>query len=394
MAQYGSGLVTVDDGLSDNDSEGEDNRGTIADGPGTEGMEALLESLARGEEPVGQSSKWQRRNLDLGVDLLINAADERLGVGCRRKVFDVCFNNAAAESDHHECNSADTQGCTRCNIMEPAICCDVHNPTDFSSYETHIPKTPRATQCSRLPKYMKDKYDYKLESALLDWCDEKTSAVYGWACLNDDGPVIMSDATLDRIVDCAHHHKIQTCQDLRRETGWIDSDLYGNEVLALIKSHSAPCPSIFVSTPLRQGMTTGVPASTTSPLPQFQLTAMSFSSSSSLPTTRKRQNKCSACGQEGHNVHNRICPNHPSHVIAGNKENVSQINRNQFNSVCLDVVTARCSTNYSSSTITSSNALPSNSSNMSPASPSFSTNTSPRVAFSIISHPLSYRSST
>ncbi|KAI6002191.1 hypothetical protein F5J12DRAFT_783952 [Pisolithus orientalis] len=35
MVQYGSGLVTVNDGLSDNDSEGEDNRGTISDGPGT-----------------------------------------------------------------------------------------------------------------------------------------------------------------------------------------------------------------------------------------------------------------------------------------------------------------------------------------------------------------------
>ncbi|KIO12249.1 hypothetical protein M404DRAFT_20077 [Pisolithus tinctorius Marx 270] len=296
MAQYGSGLVTVDDGLSDNDSEGEDNRGMIADGPGTEGMEVLLESLARGEEPVG--GKFS------------SASEPHLNV-------------SPLESDHHECNSADTQGCTRCNIMEPAICCDVHNPTDFSSYETHIPKTPCATQHSRLPKYTKDKYDYKLESALLDWCDEKTSAVYGWACLNDDGPVIMSDATLDRIVDCMHHHKIQTCQDLRRETGWIDSDLYSNEVLVLIKSHSAPCPSIFISTPLRQGMTTGVSASTTSPLPQFQLTAMSFSSSSSLPMTRKRQNKCSACGQEGHNVHNCICPNHPSHVIAGNKENLA-----------------------------------------------------------------------
>ncbi|KAI6002196.1 hypothetical protein F5J12DRAFT_684742, partial [Pisolithus orientalis] len=106
------------------------------------------------------------------------------------------------------------------------------------------------------------------ESALLDWCNEKTSAVYGWACLNDDSPEIMSDATLDCIVSCMHHHKIQTCQDLRRETGWIDSDLYGNEVPVLIKSHSAPCPSIFISTPLRQGTTTSIPASTTSLLPQ------------------------------------------------------------------------------------------------------------------------------
>ncbi|KAI6003799.1 hypothetical protein EDD15DRAFT_2155988 [Pisolithus albus] len=248
------------------------------------------------------TGKRRKRNLDLGLDLLINAEEQSDG-GCRRTVFNVCFDNAAAESDHHECDSVDTHGCSRCNIMEPPTCCDIHSPSDFSSYETCVPKATRATQRSRLPKYTKDKYDYALETSLLDWCDEKTAAVYGWACLNDDGPVIMSDYTLDRIVDCAHHRKIETCQDLKRETGWMDSELYGDEVLSLIRRHAPPLPSVFISTPLGRGATSSITTPTVAPLPQLQLPATSSiaNSGSPLPITRKRASRCSACGQEGHN---------------------------------------------------------------------------------------------
>ncbi|KAI5980651.1 hypothetical protein EDD15DRAFT_2187261 [Pisolithus albus] len=268
--------------------------------------------LARGEEFPGQTlhtGKRRKRNLDVGLDLLINAEEQSDG-GCRRTVFNVCFDNAAAESDHHECNSIDTHGCSRCGVMDPSTCCDIHNPSDFTSYESRVPKVPRATQRSRLPKYTKDKYDYALENSLLDWCEQKTATVYGWAGLNNDGPVIMSDSTLDRIIDCAHHRKIETCQDLKREMGWMDSDLYGDEVLALIRRHAPPLPSVFVSTPLSRGTTSSITTPTVVPLPQLQ-----------LPTTL-RPNKCSACGQEGHNARNRVCLNHPSHVSAGNKENV------------------------------------------------------------------------
>ncbi|KAI6114445.1 hypothetical protein F5141DRAFT_1001899 [Pisolithus sp. B1] len=144
---------------------------------------------------------------------------------------------------------------------------------------------------------MKDKYDYALENSLLDWWEEKTSTVYGWVCLNNNGPVIMSNSTLDCIIDCAHHHKIETCQDLKRE---MDSDVYGDEVLTLIQRHVPPLPSVFISTPLSCSTTSSITTPTVIPLPQM----------------------CSACSQEGHNVCSHVCLNHPSHISAENKENV------------------------------------------------------------------------
>ncbi|KAI6108566.1 hypothetical protein EDD16DRAFT_1488236 [Pisolithus croceorrhizus] len=78
------------------------------------------------------------------------------------------------------------------------------------------------------------------EQAFLTWCKEKTVATYRWACLYDNGPVVMMNSTLDHIINCMHHHKIQTPQDLKKETIWADSDLYANEVISLIQRHASP----------------------------------------------------------------------------------------------------------------------------------------------------------
>ncbi|KIK12388.1 hypothetical protein PISMIDRAFT_120344 [Pisolithus microcarpus 441] len=239
----------LDNSLLDEESGNEEDLPEIADTLGS----ALLEAFARGEGqfPV-HSGKRRKKDLDPGIDYLINAS-ERSGVECRRKVFDTCFDNAAA--------------------------------------------------------------------ALLDWREDKTVAVYGWACLNDHGPVIMTATTLNRVVDCAHHHKIQTREDLKRETAWMNSDQYGDEIVNLIKQHAAPATSLLVSTPLRiRGMALGGDQ-TAGPSTSPHLTPPS----SNIPS--KRRSRCSACGQEGHNARNRVCPKHPSHVSTGDKENVSQLTR-------------------------------------------------------------------
>ncbi|KIK12850.1 hypothetical protein PISMIDRAFT_120112 [Pisolithus microcarpus 441] len=322
----------LDNSLLDEESGNEEDLPEIADTLGS----ALLEAFARGEGqfPV-HSGKRRKKDLDPGIDYLINAS-ERSGVECRRKVFDTCFDNAAAESDHLECNNGDVLGCRRCNVVAPATCCDIHNPSAFSSFESHLPKPPRMSQRSRLPKYTKDKYDYKLEEALLDWREDKTVAVYGWACLNDHGPVIMTATTLNRVVDCAHHHKIQTREDLKRETAWMNSDQYGDEIVNLIKQHAAPATSLLVSTPLRiRGMALGGdqtagPSTSphlTPPSSSLRFTTVFSASGESSNIPSKRRSRCSACGQEGHNARNRVCPKHPSHVSTGDKENVSQLTR-------------------------------------------------------------------
>ena len=154
--------------------------------------------------------------------------------------------------DHLECVPNNREGCSHCHITEPTICCDLHHPTAFSLYNSDISTTQHNPQCSRLQKVMKNKYDYTLQDTLEDWWESKTTAVYGWACLNDHGPsLVMPLSILDQIVDCTHHHKLQSAQDLKWEMGWTDVEKFGDEIIVLVKLHAAPCSSPFVSTPLR-----------------------------------------------------------------------------------------------------------------------------------------------
>ncbi|KAI6004190.1 P-loop containing nucleoside triphosphate hydrolase protein [Pisolithus albus] len=324
--RYGVDTMVNADLNGSSDEESDDEESLIsADTPGTsQDTQVLLEALAQGEDPSSQlarAGKKRKGVLDAGTDFLINA-EKRTGMMCRRKVFDVCFDNGTAGgknaspllnsntnflpsvSDHHKCNTDNVQGCPRCCIMEPIVCCDIHNPADFASYDSPNSKASRATHRSRLPKYTRDKNDYDLENALLTWREEKTVAVYGWACLYDNGPVVMTNSTLDRIIDCAHHHKIQTPQDLKRETVWADSNLYAAEVVSLVQRHAALRTLLFISTPLRQDARTTLsianPITVPVPTPDPTMPQLTSSGNSSLPMKR-RAAKCSACGQEGHN---------------------------------------------------------------------------------------------
>ena len=156
-----------------------------------------------------------------------------------------------ADSDHLECDPQSAEGCSHCHIMQPTVCCDIHDPSAFSSFEADAPCTSRATQRSRLPKYMQTVQDRALGDALHGWREDKTSALFGWAALNDFGPcLVMPNSILECIVDCAHHNKIETLQDLKKETGWTEADRLGSEVIALVQHHVPPRSSPLVSTPL------------------------------------------------------------------------------------------------------------------------------------------------
>ncbi|KAF8836716.1 hypothetical protein BDN67DRAFT_910607, partial [Paxillus ammoniavirescens] len=175
-----------------------------------------------------------KKELELGIDYLINAAN-CAGLKCRRKMFDVFFENSTAESDHLLCNSNTAKGCARCCITAPTVCCDLHNPQDFSLFSFMQSKLPGQPQRSRLLKYTDEWSDYNLHKALQDWWENKTAAIFSWAALSDLKPsLLMTNALLDHIINCAHHHKIHTIQDLQKETSWTDSEKYGEEVLAII----------------------------------------------------------------------------------------------------------------------------------------------------------------
>ena len=71
------------------------------DAPSTVGVEELLDAMKNTRPMTKQdvrSRKQRKRELDPGIDYLINA-ENRAGVMCRRKVFDVCFENSAASGN-------------------------------------------------------------------------------------------------------------------------------------------------------------------------------------------------------------------------------------------------------------------------------------------------------
>ncbi|KAG1883258.1 hypothetical protein F4604DRAFT_1879014 [Suillus subluteus] len=260
----------------------------------------------------------KRRELDLGMDYLINA-DKRTGLLCRRKVFDVCFDNEAADFDHHNCDPEHIMGCLRCLISQAVVCCDIHHPDHFATYSSPTDEPSTISRHSRITKYKQEAPDLALQDALDDWREEKTISIYGWAHLSDLGPsLILPNSTLDRIVDCAHHRKIRSTLDLKKETGWTDADRFGSEIIMLIQRHAPPDASPFAMTPLSRSSST---ANTN--VPPLLQTPSAPSPCTAAPAFNapKRKNKCGACNQEGHNARNRVCPRHPSHT-GTNKENI------------------------------------------------------------------------
>ncbi|KAG1803246.1 uncharacterized protein BJ212DRAFT_1285275 [Suillus subaureus] len=234
-----------------------------------------------------QAAKHKKRELDLRMDCLINA-DQCTGLMCRRKVFDVCFDNEVADFDHLDCNPECILGCSCCLILQPMVCCDIHHPDHFSIYADE-PSVMSHHSC--LSKYTKKVPDLVLQDALDDWHEQKTISTYSWSHLNDLGPsLVLPNCMLDRIVNCAHHHKINSIFDLKKETGWMDSDRFGNEIITLIQRHAPPIASPFVTTPLSYPSTGNVPVLAT-PCPTARTNTPNL----------KHRNKCGACNNEGHN---------------------------------------------------------------------------------------------
>ncbi|KAI6111299.1 hypothetical protein F5141DRAFT_1063610 [Pisolithus sp. B1] len=146
------------------------------------------------------------------MDYLINA-ENCTGLKYRCRVLDVCFKNNAAAS----------------------ICYDIHHPEEFANLMSSILKPPSAPPFSHIPKYNPMQHDHMLQNTLDEWREQTMLAVYGWHHLNDIGlSIVMCNAMLECIVNCAHHHKISSIQDLRREMTWPDVDQHGGEVLSLI----------------------------------------------------------------------------------------------------------------------------------------------------------------
>lgn len=82
-----------------------------------------------------------------------------------------------------------------------------------------------------------------LSQALNAWRQKATVDRYGLAVFRDVGSaLVLNDRLLERLVDCAHHGKIRTMEDLRREVEWSLVEELGPEVVRIIAEVNPPRP--------------------------------------------------------------------------------------------------------------------------------------------------------
>lgn len=332
-ASHNGGGNVDETGSESGDSENEEGGvgTTQADAtPGESGVpmwHEVMGSAIKARRQTGRPASEKRRTkkeLDVGMDYLINAGT-RTGLMCRRKVFDVyctlittlrvgtlaviklicdSFSFFPSVSDHLDCAADQPTGCPHCCVPQPTICCDLHHPSEFQVFISMVPKSPTMPQRSRIPKYSKDCHDIALQKALHDWCVAKTATVYGWSHLHDIGPcIVMPNLTLEHIVDCAHHRKINNAQDLRCEMGWPDAELYNGEIIMLLQKHAPPLSTPFITIPLKFTTSSAINASSSLLTPSSATLPAAAGTSNGLPVANvpKCQNKCGACGTTGHN---------------------------------------------------------------------------------------------
>jgi ATP-dependent DNA helicase RecQ len=144
--------------------------------------------------------------------------------------------------------------------------------------------------------------DYHLQNALDNWREKTTEEHYGKAHLWDIGPMlVMPTEVLERIVDCTHYSKINSLEDMRKETRWDEVDKWGHDIVDLIQRLRPPQPAL-------------PPPMTTAPKqPVTALIRLPFSNGissnylqASLPAANPPQKeraktKCGSCGLAGHN---------------------------------------------------------------------------------------------
>ncbi|KAF8223675.1 hypothetical protein L208DRAFT_1381376 [Tricholoma matsutake] len=110
----------------------------------------------------------------------------------------------------------------------------------------------------------------------------------------------MPTKVLDLIVECAHIFKIQSLDDLQRETRWERVDKWGSEILSLIECLRPPPALPLLTTNLALPLS----ASTSTNLASTSTNMVTPASQPRTPTT------CGLCSAQGHNTHNKKF--HPS----------------------------------------------------------------------------------
>ncbi|KAJ7169359.1 hypothetical protein C8R43DRAFT_876497, partial [Mycena crocata] len=187
--------------------------------------------------------------------------------------------------DHLACRPDLEGGCTRCKIAPSSICCALCTPNEFEDFaRVNLPKNKQQPKRTNIANYKADRVDFALRDDLIAFRKSRTVELRGTAYYrNLGGAYIMPDEVLQRIVDCARSHKVQTTADLLKETRWHRVPEDGEQVLALILQHRPPPPP---------------PTVTASPTPLRTATNITASAPQTPSTPSIR--RCSKCGLLGH----------------------------------------------------------------------------------------------
>ena len=139
----------------------------------------------------------------------------------------------------------------------PSACCDVcsldlaHVMIDDCNDNNQAQAVPHSSNLSKRPLHALSLCASQFRDALYDWRTKTATAQFG--CL-DFWPanLLLHEEILEEIVALVDANKIVTVEDLRKETGWILCDQYGDQIVSLIQRFFPPTPvlNLFVSTPL------------------------------------------------------------------------------------------------------------------------------------------------
>ncbi|KAJ3490738.1 hypothetical protein NLI96_g1233 [Meripilus lineatus] len=107
------------------------------------------------------------------------------------------------------------------------------------------PRRPPIRQGSVLPYcYLRDDRDFALSDSLKAWRNAVALARYGpdLARMPGIASYVLSDHSLERIVDCAHFHRLQSPVDLLVETQWMEAIAMADDILGLVNAIYYPTP--------------------------------------------------------------------------------------------------------------------------------------------------------
>ncbi|KAJ8689521.1 hypothetical protein PTI98_012419 [Pleurotus ostreatus] len=203
--------------------------------------------------------------LEPALDDMVNAHTR--GFDCRRQPPAIYFgNDRCVKNDHLLCDRTTPDGCSRCrpkscnNEMSP--CCDKCVPALLELFDgVTVPHQARAPNRSSIKEYQPVQSEQDLKAAIVSWRKITAPVKLGPLTVRRYGvEIFMHDMVIQRVVDCAHGNKIQTVEDLARETRWsLDRvNEFGAQIIALIEQHlpklpppALPAPSGVSSAPKR-----------------------------------------------------------------------------------------------------------------------------------------------